>query len=185
MDIDIKQLIVNVQNGDLQSFDDLMAHYIHQVRGFLSSRVPAQHLIDDLTHDSFVFAYNNIESFNPEDADAFGAWLKAIARNYLLAELKRFKREYNNREKYGDFMEQALVEGRRDDNFFEKLQACMQALPEHSRNLIVMRYQQSLSGKEISEALGRTHSWVKVNLHRIHNALRDCMTQSSSTPCHE
>lgn len=178
MSQEIEQLIRSVQNGDMDAFDSLMQRFMHDVRGFLASRAPAQHLIDDLAHDTFVFAYRNIQSFNAEDAASFCGWLKAIARNYLMAELKRYKREQTNRERYGEFIEHALLEGHRDDHYFDKLQSCLQSLPQHSRDLLSLRYQKSLAGKEIAEQIERSHSWVKTNLHRLHAILRDCMKQT-------
>lgn len=178
MEQDIEQLIRNVQNGDTESFDIIMQKFMHDVRCYLASRVPSQHLINDVALDTFVFAYRNIETFNPEDAKSFLGWLKAIARNYLLAEIQRFKRESKKRQSYHAFVECIITEERRNDYDYDKLNKCLDSLPEKSRTLLTMRYQESRPGKEIAELLGRSHSWVKTNIHRLHLALRDCMLRA-------
>lgn len=167
--------IRKVQAGDMRAFESLMHEHMHTVRAFLSTHAPAQHLIDDLTHDAFVFAYRNIDSFNAKDAKKFKSWLIAIARNLLLTEINKFKREKNKRTVYEDFLQDTLNEGHEPDTLFDKLQDCLQKLPQPSAKLLQLRYHDQLSGQEIAEKLERSHSWVKVNLHRIHGLLRKCM----------
>src|SRR5579862_5838493 len=83
-------LITRVQKGDGAAFGPLLDRHLVNIRSFVALKVPVAHLVDELTHETFVFAYQHIAQF--EAGTAFRPWLRAIAWNLIRAELQRFSR---------------------------------------------------------------------------------------------
>lgn len=84
-----------VRRGDSRAFEHLVDAHLDSLRAFIALRLPAPHLIDEIAHESFVFAYRRIEDFEP--GTSFRAWLRAIATNLVRAEIQRYAREQAGR----------------------------------------------------------------------------------------
>ena len=80
-----------VQRGDHENFEPLLDRHLPHVRAFLALKAPIPHLVDELAHETFVFAFRNLGKYTP--GTSFRAWLRAIAWNLLRAEVQRFSRE--------------------------------------------------------------------------------------------
>ncbi len=63
----------------------------------------------------------------------------------------------------------------RSEGYLEALTACRDRLPERSRRLLAMRYEEEISGQEMAERLGRPVNTVYVTLTRLHRLLEDCI----------
>jgi DNA-directed RNA polymerase specialized sigma24 family protein len=61
--VDDLALVQAVQRGELQAFEVLLERHLDQVHGFISLRLPLPHLVDELTHETFVFAFRRIHEF--------------------------------------------------------------------------------------------------------------------------
>ena len=57
----------------------------------------------------------------------------------------------------------------------EALEKCLQALPRQSRDLLSLRYSQSLSMTSIAEQVGRTMAAVQRTLSRVRAQLTECI----------
>jgi RNA polymerase sigma-70 factor (ECF subfamily) len=62
----------------------------------------------------------------------------------------------------------------------EALNRCVEKLPPRSRNLLRMRYDHRLTGKNLGDQAGLTTSSAYVALSRVHRALRDCVARSGA-----
>src|SRR5437867_13049046 len=91
-------LVREIQQGNPSVFDQLLDRHLHHVRAFLALKAPVGHLVDELTHETFVFAFRNIREFT--SGTSFQAWLRAIAWNLLRAEIQRFSREQANQARF-------------------------------------------------------------------------------------
>ena len=57
----------------------------------------------------------------------------------------------------------------------ERLPACVAALPEASRQLLALRYEEGLGAKDIAGRVGRTPAAIDMALSRIRRLLRVCI----------
>ena len=89
--MDEQSLIQKVQEGNLEAFGSLMDIHVRRLRAVIALNAPVPHLIDEIAHETYVFAYNHIQEF--QRGTSFFAWLKSIAWNLLRAEIQRFSRE--------------------------------------------------------------------------------------------
>jgi len=175
---DEDQLIRNVRDGQLEAYEALIHRHAARLKAFVSMRLPVPHLVDEIAHESFVFAYRHLEDF--EIGTDFGKWLRAIAHNLVRKEVLRYSRSAKNQEKY---LEHCLVERsseagdawRPESPVVAFLEECVHSLPEAQRDLLGERYRWSRSTRELAAKTGRSEAWVRTNLCRIRRALRDCV----------
>ena len=179
-------LICSAQAGDQDAFAALIDRHISHVRTFLALKAPVSHLVDELAHDTFVFACRHLGEFAP--GTSLRAWLRAIAWNLLHAEVQRFAREQRNLDRLATWQAEASLSevGHTEPPVeAEHLQHCLEELPEPLRELIVLKYRDESSTDEIAARLKRSVVWVRVSLFRVRAQLRECIEAklSASKPC--
>ena len=174
--MDEQSLIQQVQEGKLEAFGHLMDLHVRRLRAVVALNAPVPHLVDEIAHEAFVFAYKHIQDF--QRGTSFFAWIKSIAWNLLRAEIQRFSREQANQNKYA---ERRVVESTPfkavDLSIAEldKLETCLQRIPPRLKQLVEMRYRLSFSTQEIADRAGQSSAWVRTTLCRLRKQLRDCI----------
>ena len=169
-------LVAAVQAGDIHRFDPLVERHLDAVHAFVALKLPVPHLVDEITHETFVFAFRRIAEFTP--GTSFRAWLRAIAANKIRAEIERYAREERNRLAYAERreLEDAIAaDASPDSREVEALNECLEAVPDHLRTLLTLRYHDGGSSEEIAGRLQRSLAWVRTTLCRVRQQLRDCI----------
>lgn len=132
----------------------------------------------DLPHDIMVKILLKIKSFRG-DSPLFG-WIYAIAYNHCLSWIQK-----KNRLKMQDFepVERELADDQSDiDNKklkelrLETIQNLMTELSQADRTILLMRYQDGYSVKDISDILELGESAVKMRLKRSRDRLSELVT---------
>jgi RNA polymerase sigma-70 factor (ECF subfamily) len=125
--------------------------------------------IDEVVQDTFVRAFNAIDSFRGDSS--FRTWLFTIARRLLL---DRRRSEQRNRT-VSDVEERDAVT-RFDaldtmvaDESLERVRSAVDSLSPKQREVFTLRVEQGLSYKEIAELTGSTEGATRVHYH---NAMR-------------
>jgi RNA polymerase sigma-70 factor, ECF subfamily len=116
---------------------------------------------------------------------AFKPWMLCIARNLCLNELKRKKMVQmesletyasNSRELSGELM-QAASDGPSEwllaDERNRAVMDVLAQLADEAREIVVMRYFEQMSARDIAEIVETTEGAVRTRLHRALNQLRD------------
>lgn len=145
-------------------FEELYERYAQKVYRKCYSFVQDQSKAEDYTHDIFIKIATKLGSFK-EDAK-FGTWLYAITYNYCLDRIRKEKRA--KEEKLDDHYDIAAEE---EDNSFSQMQSeglkkSLAMLSHEERSILLMKYQDDFSIKEISESMELTESAVKMRLKR-------------------
>lgn len=180
-DISDEALIERVREGHLDAYEEVMLRHAPRLRAFIAMRLPVTHLIEEIAHETFVWAYRHIDEF--EGGTDLSRWLRSIAYNLVRAEVLRYSRGEKNQEKY---LEHCLVEqagrelaGGSEAPLAAFLEECLGRLPEGQRTLLQRRYRLAESSEEIATALGKSEAWVRTTLFRIRSALRECIEQKA------
>lgn len=63
----------------------------------------------------------------------------------------------------------------------DRLKHCLEKLPERSRQMIALRYEQELISEEISAKFDMSAASLRKTLHRILTALRECLSRTPLT----
>jgi RNA polymerase sigma-70 factor, ECF subfamily len=173
---DETELIFSVQSGSLAAFESLLALHSSRLRAFVAMKLPVPHLIDEISHETFVFAYRNITDF--EAGTDFGKWLRAIAYNLVRKETLRHHRFSKNQEK---LLEHYLMDSAASSEvgvespLIEFLEDCLASLPAEQRRLLEHKYIRAESSRDMAKAFGQSETWIRTNLCRVRTALRRCI----------
>jgi RNA polymerase sigma-70 factor (ECF subfamily) len=173
-ELDDAELVRAVQVGQIESFEPLVDRHLGAVRAFLSLKAPVPQLIDELAHETFLFAFRHLSEFKA--GTSFRNWLRAIAWNLLRAEILRYSRRQVHAERLKDFwlvecMESEALAGT-DTDFLEE---CLDLLPSHARNLLDLHYREGFDSTEIAAKTARSRSWVRTTMFRLRQELKSCI----------
>lgn len=145
-------------------FEELYVTYkaiIYQYLYHLSSNY---HTAEELTHDTFLKAFRSYRSFRGDSS--IKTWLFTIARNTYLNAVQKKSHQL---EQQMDLQIHEFIDQKDDftrTNERMHIQEIMNRLPETYRTLLLLRETYGLSYVEISNVIGETEGYVKINLHR-------------------
>ena len=80
----------NALNGDINAFQELFSEFQHQLKSYLYRLVTDRNDADDLTHDTFVKAFDKISTFKGNSS--LKTWVFSIATNLAYDLMKSYKR---------------------------------------------------------------------------------------------
>lgn len=169
-------LIRAVQAGDTAAFEPLVDAHLDPLRAFIALKLPVAHLVDELAHETLVFAFRNLARFTP--GTSFRAWLRAIATNLIRAEVQRFARDQQNQLAYARAreLEHHLMTGPAADSAeVEHLRDCVESLPPHMKELVELKYALGEPIETIATKLARSENAVWQALFRLRAQLRECV----------
>lgn len=169
-------LLRRVKRGDTDAFAPVVRRHLPSLRAFVALHLPVPHLVDEVAHEAFVFAFRHIHEFDLERP--FRPWLRSIAWQLVRAELQRFAREQVNRSRLeqlqlAELLAEAAQPAPPEEATF--LEECLAEIPPHLRRLIEDRYRHERTVREIAAQWGRTEEWVRVTLFRVRRQLRACI----------
>ena len=158
--------VVNaVLGGDRKAFAILVKRYERSVRAIGMCVLRDRHLAQDAAQDAFVKAYQKLGSLRK--APSFGSWLMKISHRCAL-DIVPQRRERALPE--GDFAEAEPV-GLLDDEK-ERLLAAVMRLRESERQVVMLRYFDGYSVKEVADIAGRSVGTVTKQLSRANRHLK-------------
>lgn len=178
-----EQLMVALRQGGTEALAELVERYQNDVYRFCLYYVRNPEIAKELAQETFLRVY--IGRLNFDERRKFKPWLLCIARNLCINELKRKKTvSIETLEEYAtesrDTNGTLSLEGQHGPDHAvmeqERIQALMAAideLPADARELIMLRYFEQMSAREISEILETTEGAVRTRLHRALKQLRD------------
>ena len=76
--------------GDINSFQTLFAEFQNQLKSYLYRLLTDRDDVDDLTHDTFIKAFDKIATFNQNSS--LKTWVFRIATNLAYDHLRKLKR---------------------------------------------------------------------------------------------
>lgn len=177
------ELARRVEQGDDTAFRRLMERHLQRLRSFLALRAPVPDLIDEVAHDAFVFAYQNLGDFTE---GSMQPWLRSVAHNLLRDRLKAYARESIKQERYSEMVRWEMALEAADKPVSDEsdhLAACIEKLRHHQRTVLDLRYEAQLSSEEIAKRTGRSTLAVRTLLMRVRQQLRKCIkSQLQQTP---
>ena len=148
------------------AFNLLVRKYQQKVYGHIRKMVVDHDDANDLTQETFIKVWNNLETFRA-DSQLF-TWIYRIATNECLGFLKKKRRRFflpiNDvaAELTGKLDEGAHISG---DEIQLKLQKAILKLPDKQRLVFNMKYFDELKYEEMSAILGTSVGALKASYH--------------------
>lgn len=157
-------------NGETEAWGEIVARYKDAVfglcLGFLRNRADAE----DVTHDAFIRAYDNLRRYHLEKR--FSTWIFTIAANLCRNRL-RYRRNHPVVEPPSNLSggnDPAVIVEREDR--WRRIRVGLSRLPYSYRAPLVLRFYNDLSYREIGEILAIPEGTVKTRIHRGKAMLR-------------
>jgi RNA polymerase sigma-70 factor (ECF subfamily) len=164
-----ERLLIEAAQNDPSRFAELYELNFHRVYAYVARRVRERAEIQDLTAQVFHQALANLAKFKWKGAP-FVAWLYRIAANAIADQARQKLRESGEPNLSSESVTATDLEAveRR-----ARLFSAVDKLPEDQRRVIVMRFADEKSIREIAEALGRSEGAVKQLQFRALENLRN------------
>src|ERR1051326_7940869 len=172
-----ERLLVEAAQKDPTRFGDLYERYFGAVYAFAIRRSANREMAEDVTADTFHRALANLRQFEWRGVP-FGAWLLRIAANALVDRCRNSGKE-------------VLVENPPEvvsETDFDlahrqaKLYKLVEELPADQRQVVVMRFAEEKSIRDIAEQMGRSEGAIKQLQFRGLSNLRDRLTANNIKP---
>jgi len=148
-------------------FSLLYSRYAGKVFSKCISMLKDEGLAQDATQDIFIKIYSNLAKFS--EKSKFSTWLYSITYNYCIDFLRRKKKEKNLFTGEMDTPPD-IVEDVEDKELLQielkKLKVVLNEIPVGDKAILMMKYQEEMSIKEIASALDKTESAIKMKIKR-------------------
>ncbi len=157
-----EQLVVLYSEGNNVAFDQLLKRHKKTLFNYIYFIVKNKDLTEDIFQETFVKAIMTIKQGRYTETGKFKAWITRIAHNLIIDYFRQEKNEntvsnedtvvdlFNNMNLCEKTIEDSLVK----DQIMTDVKKLITLLPENQREVLIMRYYQDLSFKEISEITG-------------------------------
>lgn len=163
-----ERLLVEAAQQDPQRFADLYELHFERVYAFIVGRVRDRDAAEDLTAEVFHKALANLRTFEWRGAP-FGAWLIRIAANAIVDRSTRAAREVSGSAQSPQPSVQPDLEAAEHR---ARLFRLVGRLPADQRQVIVQRFIEQKSVRDIAHRLGKTEGAVKQLQFRALQSLR-------------
>jgi RNA polymerase sigma-70 factor (ECF subfamily) len=177
-DVEVNRLVARYQTGERAIIDELYRRYFDRVCGYARSVLKDDYEAEDIAQQVFIEVMDGLPRFEIRPSQPFRAWMFWLARNRVRDVMrKRARLEIEpptaiqtRREMRPSIVEQCQADWIADGELAE----LVAGLPVGQRQVLVRRYLADESTEEISSALDRSPTAVRILQHR---ALRTLANQ--------
>ncbi|MEL6922701.1 MAG: RNA polymerase sigma factor [Bacteroidota bacterium] len=155
-------------------FSLLYNRYANKVFSKCISLLKSEAMAQDATQEIFTRIFLNLARFN--EKSKFSTWVYSITYNFCIDYIRRKKKEKNL---FSDEMENApdIVEEVPDAELLQievsRLKNVLENIPVGDKAILLMKYQDELSIREIAHSLDKSESAIKMKIKRAkHKAQR-------------
>ncbi|MCX7045235.1 MAG: sigma-70 family RNA polymerase sigma factor [Candidatus Sumerlaeota bacterium] len=168
-----EDIIRRTRDGDAQAFGLLVERYRARLFGLAFHLAGDYDAACDLTQEALIAAYDALGTLR--DPTAFPYWAAGILRNIYRNQGRRHPAETLSLDQMMEAgFDPPAPDAYADEPSEEELEAAARvvaSLPDKQREVILLRYSDALSYKEIAETLGEPVTTVTARLHYARRAL--------------
>jgi len=169
-----KGLIGKAIEGEASAFGLLYDKYQPKIYRFILLKVSRREEAEDLTHQVFLSAWKHVEQFQ-DKGFPFSSWLFRIARNKVIDYYRTKKTSVPLDEIPEEIAKIAQSDGfdaLADKMELERIYLLLQFLTDLQQEIILLRFVEGLSYKEIASITGKNSGAVRVLQHRAIKKLK-------------
>lgn len=181
--------VLHMRDGVQQAFSDAYERYSDELFRHCAMRLSDRERALEITQECFLRTWNYLS--RGEEIQELRPFLYRTLKNLIIDEYRKMKTyslEAMVNEEEGETVESFLPQD--DSNTLEaavdrfegkRAMALLAELPDAYKEVVILRYVDGLSPKEIAEALNESENTVSVRLHRALKKLRDLLAEEKTT----
>ncbi len=179
--VDIHNLVIQAQNGNVEAFEELVKIYDKRVLSLAIQLVGNTEDAEDIYQDVFMKVYAKLDQFRQESH--FYTWLYRIVVNCAISYRKKRNRQVHQSidemvDRKGDWQYHFPQTGQSperhtiNNEILEQVQSTMDKLSLMERVVFILRFFEDFKIKDISEITGCAEGTVKNFLFRSTRKMR-------------
>ncbi len=183
---EIKQ-IKQAKRGNKEAFGLLYGHYLPKIYRFIFLKVSSQAEAEDLAHEVFLSAWQNIHRYRHEGFP-FSSWLYQIARNAVIDLYRTSKKNIQIEMVDEKFLkiDPKHLETLDISIQLERLKKIISLLKPEYQDVLIMKFVEDLSHEEIAIAMDKSEGAIRLIQHRaIKELKKNYYNQENGTTTHE
>ena len=168
-------LVSKYISGDEKSLEILINRHKQRIYSFIYSKVYDRDLTEDIFHDTFIKVIRTLKLGNYNEEGKFISWVMRIAHNLVIDHFRKNSRipKFENSQDFDIFsvlkntdidIENKMIK----DQILGEVKKIIEFLPDDQKEVLIYRYYNDLSFKEISEKTGVS---INTSLGRMRYAL--------------
>lgn len=171
-----EDLIARARSGEHEAFRLIFERYAKPILGFIHDMVGDRELAEELTQETFVRAFKNLDKLR--DDSKLATWLFGISKNVARESFRFRVREIPCSDQKNAALENENIKQISPaEELFGKevntaIRRALKALDPDRRLVFILKVYQQYRYEEISEITGFSVSKVKTDLHRARVELR-------------
>ncbi len=171
-----EELIEKIKDGNIAAFEEIITRYKAKIYKIIFSIIRDPQDAEDLVQEVFIKVYNSIRKFRGRSR--FYTWLYRITVNVALNYLRKNKKNLEFIDDIGfSLKEREIEEHIYTQEIVKEIFDLANALPKKEKLIFILKFQNGLSNKEISEVLGLSRDSVKANLYHALKKMRKSLRE--------
>ncbi len=185
-DPDPAKLMRLAKNGDKEAFENIYELYFVPIYRFIFFQVKNKEQAEDLTQTTFLKVFEKISVFQNK-SDSPASYFFMVARNLVIDFWRKKKEvilngEKNNTESF--FEKQKSEEKNPEEQILKKeanlsIRERLEILTESEREMIVMKFINDLSNREIAKLTGKKEDAIRQAQSRAFRKLRNDLKKNN------
>jgi len=193
--VDDKEFVARALKGDESAYGELLERFRRPVFSLIYRMIGDREQAEDLAQESFVKAFNNLDSYNPHYR--FSSWLFKIANNHAIDHLRRARLSTVSihgsphaanleREEETRIVLEATDESPEQEilalELGGEIESAIAVLRPEYRTAVILRHVENRPYEEIAEIMEVPIGTVKTFLHRARAELREALAHLREEP---
>lgn len=175
-----ESFIKRAQAGEAEAFGWIYDQYIKKIYRFVYLKVSHRANAEDLTQQVFLNAWQNIGGYQSRGFP-FSSWLYRIANNAVIDHYRTNRHHLAIDSLPEDiFAEEAPNRRIEQEAEIAEVKGAVRQLEPDQQSVIIMKFVEELSNKEIASALDKTEGAIRVIQHRALKKIKDIMTEKET-----
>lgn len=175
----LAELVRKCQEGDNDAFGEIYDLLLTPIYRYVYYKVQNQEVAEDITEEVFLKAWKYIQRYK-DQSYSFGSWLYRIAHNVTMDYFRKEEPLLEIQEEFLD-VQKGNHPQKKVENFYQEkeIQKALLCLSENQKQVIVLKYINDLSYKEISEIMEKSELAIRLLHSRALKALRELLQELS------
>lgn len=183
-----KELLLELKNGNLAAFEKILYSYENKILNYIYRFVNKREDAEDLTQETFIRFYANIDKVDPDDN--FRGWLYRVATNIVFDWLRKEKRTRErtyspkNQEINLEYLaaistERSTVDVLKDIEEVDEVKRALRHLAPLHQSILILFYYDGFSQVEIAKLWSMPLGTVKTRLRQARQEMKKSLVENN------